>query len=66
MSALKSELPTYLAAAEDVAADVLPLTWWECNAEKLPSWGESIQESYFLSAIFHLCGEGFFHSEQFQ
>lgn len=41
---LKSELPAYLATTEDVAVDVLPLTWWEHNAETLPCWAKACKK----------------------
>ena len=35
---LKSELPTYLAAADGVAATVDPLVWWERHSDILTHW----------------------------
>ena len=33
---LKSELPAYLAAAEDVSEDINVLQWWKNHADRLP------------------------------
>lgn len=41
---LKSELPTYLATAEDTADDVDTLAWWEQHTEKIPSWAKACQK----------------------
>ena len=38
ISDLKSELATYLAAAEDVDIETSPLKWWEVNSVMLPNW----------------------------
>ena len=40
ISGLKSELPEYLAAAEDVSDEVDVLEWWKShdNNGKLPNW----------------------------
>ena len=38
---LKPELPTYLAAAEDVSAQVDPLTWWKIHENDLPLWAKA-------------------------
>ena len=35
---LKSELPAYLAAAEDVSEDIDVLQWWKNHADALPKW----------------------------
>ena len=35
---LKSELPEYLAAAEDVSDKVDVIWWWKLHEEKLPTW----------------------------
>ena len=35
---LKSELPKYLAAAEDVAPTADKKSWWKRNEEVLPNW----------------------------
>ena len=33
---LKSEIPTYLAASEDVSAEIEPIVWWKSHAVELP------------------------------
>ena len=38
---LKSELPSYLAKAADVAADFDPLEWWKAHAVDLPNWSSA-------------------------
>lgn len=38
ISELKSELPAYLAAAEDVSHDFDALQWWKNHADTLPKW----------------------------
>ncbi len=40
---LKSELPTYLALAEDVA-EVNPLIWWEKSCDKVPFWASACKK----------------------
>ena len=35
---LKSELPNYLAAAEDMSAQEDPLTWWKIYEDDVPLW----------------------------
>ena len=37
---LKSELPKYLAAAEDVAP-IADKSWWKRNEEVLPNWSST-------------------------
>lgn len=44
MKDLKSELPSYLALAEDLAMDIEPLDWWERNADKLPCWSAACRK----------------------
>ena len=36
---LKAELPTYLAAAEDVSTR----DWWKCHATELPKWADAFR-----------------------
>ena len=47
MPGLKSELPNYLAAAEDVSAQVDPLTWWKIHEDDLvPLWAKACKMVY--------------------
>lgn len=38
---LKSELPAYLAAAEDFSEDINVLQWWKNHADRLPKWSSA-------------------------
>ena len=38
---LKEELPTYVARAEDVSAEVDELDWWKQNRLLLPNWSSA-------------------------
>lgn len=38
---LKSELPQYLAAVEDVCADTDKLHWWKCHESDFPFWSNA-------------------------
>ena len=38
LSALKAELPQYVASTEDLAASYDPLRWWKENESVLPTW----------------------------
>ena len=38
LNGLKSELPAYLAASEDVSPDFCPLEFWKRHKNSLPSW----------------------------
>ena len=38
---MKSELPTYLAAAEGVAQQFDPCEWWKCHSADIPMWARS-------------------------
>ena len=40
---LKSELPRYMAAAEDVSPRTAPITWWKSHADMLPHWAQSFK-----------------------
>ena len=44
LGGLRSELPTYLAMAEDTADEIDTLVWWEQHAEKIPSWANACQK----------------------
>lgn len=46
VSALKSKLPSYLAAAEDVCENVDIIQWWKNHADRLPKWS-----SVFLQIV---------------
>ena len=35
---LKSELPSYLAKAADIDAEIDPLVWWKAHSADLPHW----------------------------
>ena len=37
---LKSELPMYLAAAEDVSSQTDPIAWWKSHEADLPNWAK--------------------------
>ena len=37
---LKSEIPTYMAASEEVSTDTDAIIWWKSHANKLPKWAE--------------------------
>ena len=41
---LKSELPTYLALAEDLSDEIDLLKWWERNEVKLPFWSNACKK----------------------
>ena len=41
ISDLKSELPQYLAAAEDVSSKVNPVEWWKAHEDNLPNWARN-------------------------
>ena len=38
LTAMKSELPNYLASSSDVALDIDPLSWWKQHSSDLPNW----------------------------
>ena len=38
---LKQELPTYMAKAADVGANIEPLAWWKNHANDLPNWSSA-------------------------
>ncbi len=42
LSDLKSELPAYLAASEDVSPDFCPLEFWRRHKDSLPSWASAV------------------------
>ena len=40
---LKSEIPTYMAASEDVSAELNPIAWWKSHAMELPKWANALR-----------------------
>ena len=40
---LKSEIPTYMAAIEDVSTDINPVAWWKRHAMELPKWANAFR-----------------------
>ena len=48
LSGLKSELPAYLAAAEDVSPDLCPLEFWRRHKDSLPSWAAALQKGLLV------------------
>ena len=44
LNSLKSELPAYLAAAEDVSPDLCPLEFWRRHKDSLPSWAAALRK----------------------
>ena len=44
LSSLKSELPAYLPAAEDVSPDLCPLEFWRRHKDSLPSWAAALRK----------------------
>ena len=59
ISQLKSELPVYLALAEDVSQEVKPLVWWKQNCQKLPAWALACKKYYCVSHFLLLWKESF-------
>ena len=41
LNGLKTELPSYLAAAEDVSPQVNPIQWWKGHGSSLPKWANT-------------------------
>ena len=39
---LKSELPTYLAVAEDVSSQTEPIAWWKSHEADLKNWTKAL------------------------
>ena len=35
---LKEELPTYLAATDEISPDVVTIDWWKAHENELPTW----------------------------
>ena len=44
IASLKSELPTYLGRASNVATDVDPLQWWSQQITELPTWVSAFRQ----------------------
>ena len=40
---LKSELPTYLAVAEDVSSQTEPIAWWKSHEADLQNWTKALR-----------------------
>ena len=40
---LKSEIPTYMAASEDISAEIDPIAWWKSHAMELPKWANAFR-----------------------
>ena len=40
---LKSEIPTYMAASEDVSAEIDPIAWWKSHAMELLKWANAFR-----------------------
>ena len=45
---LKTELPLYLAAVEDISPIVDPTKWWERHKEVLPHWANAFRKVVLL------------------
>lgn len=67
---LKTELPTYLAAADGVALSVDPLLWWERHAATLPHWAAACRKvllcqpsSAAVERVFSVLNNTFKHSQ---
>ena len=45
---LKTELPAYLAAAEDVSPEIDTLHWWKAHESTLPKWAEATRKVLLL------------------
>ena len=41
---MKSELPTYLAAAEDVSPQIDPCEWWKHHSADIPMWARTFRK----------------------
>ena len=42
LSAMKSELPSYLASASGVAPDIDPVSWWKHHSADLSHWASAV------------------------
>ena len=67
---LKSEVSTYLAAADGVALTVDPLEWWERHFETLPHWATACKKvllcqpsSAAVERVFSILNSHFNHSQ---
>ena len=49
ISALKAEIPSYLALAADVSTTVDTLRWWENHSSDLPCWSSAV--SFYCSLL---------------
>ena len=43
LSAMKSELPSYLASASGVAPDIDPVSWWKHHSADLSHWASAVR-----------------------
>ena len=48
MRTLKTELPAYLAATEDISPEIDPLHWWKAHESALPKWAEATRKVLLL------------------
>lgn len=48
ISALKAEIPSYLALAADVSTTVDTLRWWENHSSDLPCWSSAVRKVFLL------------------
>ena len=64
LTAMKSELPNYLASSSDVTLDIDPLPWWKQHSSDLPNWTTAARlvslvqplprRGHFLFCLLHL------------
>lgn len=59
LSALKSELPAYIAAADGVPRELDPSEWWNHNKELLPHWNQGFNKVILCQPSLHLLKEFF-------
>ena len=55
LNALKTELPSYLAAVEDISPDYNPFEFWKRHKETLPSWDAALCKSSTILGSFRVC-----------
>lgn len=68
---LKSELPTYLAAAEDISPQVDPVQWWKSHESSLPKWASACRlvllmqpSSAAAERVFSILTNSFSHKQE--
>ena len=49
---LKSELPTYITLAQDVAPTVDTLNWWKGHKQHLPNWSKALLDVLLVQPSF--------------